>query len=319
MRLEIEILVAFALDLLFGDPRRLPHPVKIVGKFALAIENPIRKLIPMARVAGVCAVCIVVGLTGFVSWLLIKSAGLIHPSAGNVLSILLLYTTFASRDLMRHSFRVYRSLKDGNIDQARRLVAMLVGRDTDNLDEPEIARAAVESVAENLVDGVTAPIFFAVLGGPVGAMIYKAVSTLDSTFGYKDEKYLLFGWASARLDDVANYLPARLTVPLMAVAAAILGLLPLQSIRIWLRDGRKHDSPNSGLSEAAMAGALGIQLGGLNYYGGEAHEGARMGDPARTISLKDILSANRLMLGTSLLCLLIWTGARALINGCFLW
>jgi adenosylcobinamide-phosphate synthase len=313
MRLELQILTAFALDLLFGDPRWLPHPVKIIGRFALAIERPIRKLIPMARAAGALAVCIIVGLTGLISWILIRGAGALHLYAGDALSILLLYTAFASRDLMRHSNGVYASLKKRDIKEARRRVAMLVGRDVDRLDEPEIARAAVESVAENLVDGVTAPILFAVLGGPVGAMMYKAVSTLDSTFGYKDENYLLFGWASARLDDVANYLPARLTVPFMAVAAAILGFQPVQSLRICFRDGRKHDSPNSGLSEAAMAGALGIQLGGLNYYGGEAHEGPRMGNPGRTLGFKDILSANQLMFVTSILCLLIWTGARALI------
>ena len=148
----------------------------------------------------------------------------------------------------------------------------------------------------------------------MGAMMYKAVNTLDSTFGYKDERYILFGWASARLDDIANYLPARLTAPLMALGAALLGFRPLHSIRICLRDGRKHTSPNAGLSEAAMAGALGIQLGGLNYYGGEAFDGPQIGDSLRTASIRDILAANRLMLGTSILCLLMLVGARAFLT-----
>jgi adenosylcobinamide-phosphate synthase len=317
MRLEMQILAAFALDLLLGDPRWLPHPVKIIGRFALAIESPIRRLVTRTRIAGILAVGIIVGLTGLCSWILVKGAGMVHPYGGDIMSVLLLYTTFASRDLMRHSYRVYASLRKGSLDKARRRVSLLVGRDTDHLDESEVARAAVESVAENLVDGVTAPLFFAVLGGPIAAMMYKAVSTLDSTFGYKDERYLLFGWASARLDDAANYLPARLTIPLMACAAAILGFRPVQLIRICLRDGRKHASPNSGLSEAAMAGALGIQLGGLNYYEGEAHEGARMGDPLRKLNSNDILSANMLMFGTSLLCLLIMTGVRLLAVGGF--
>ena len=180
---------------------------------------------------------------------------------------------------------------------------MLVGRDTDRLDERGVSRAAVESVAENLVDGVTAPIFFAALGGPVAVMMYKAVSTLDSTFGYKTERYLFFGWASARLDDVANYLPARITVPFIALAAAISGFRPIGALRICLRDGWKHPSPNSGLAEAAVAGALGVQLGGLNYYDGEPEDGALMGDPVRPLNRKIILSANILVFITAALFL----------------
>jgi adenosylcobinamide-phosphate synthase len=188
---------------------------------------------------------------------------------------------------------------------------MLVGRDTDRLNEQGVTRAAVESVAENLVDGVTAPLFFAVLGGPIAAMMYKAVSTLDSTFGYKDEKYLDFGWASARLDDVVNYVPARLTAPLVAATAAIWGFRPLCCLRICLRDGRKHPSPNAGLAEAAVAGALGVQLGGLNYYDGEPHQGACLGDPKRSLDKSDILSANKLMLSTAILFLLLLIGIRS--------
>jgi adenosylcobinamide-phosphate synthase len=314
MRVEFQILAAFVVDLLFGDPRWLPHPVKLIGRFALSLETPMRKLIPRMRAAGIAATIIVVGLTGLISWILIKGAAMLHPVAGDAMSILLLYTTFASRDLLQHSYRVYAALRDGNLEEAKRRVSLLVGRDTDCLDEYGVTRAAVESVAENLVDGVTAPIFFAVLGGPVVAMMYKAVNTLDSTFGYKDERYLLFGWASARLDDVANYLPARLTAPLMALAAAILGYRPMNSIQICLRDGRKHPSPNAGLSEAAMAGALGIQLGGLNYYGGEAFEGALIGDSIQKMNIKDILAANVVMLGTSLLCLLLLTAARVALS-----
>lgn len=314
MTIEQEMVAAFVLDLLFGDPRWLPHPVKLIGRFALLLEAPLRRLIPKTRIAGVTAAVTVVGLTGAISWALIHGASMLHPVAGDVVSIILLYTTFAARDLMHHGHRVYRALALGDLEEARRRVAFLVGRDTDRLDEAGVARATVESVAENLVDGVTAPIFFAALGGPVAAMMYKAVSTLDSTFGYKDERNLLFGWASARLDDVANYLPARLTAPLMAAMAAVLRLRARDCVRIWLRDGRKHESPNSGLSEAAMAGALGVQLGGRNYYGGEAHEGARMGDPLRPLALRDIVRANMMMMGTSALALVLLAGLRAVLN-----
>jgi adenosylcobinamide-phosphate synthase len=277
------------------------------------MEKPLRRLVPSERVAGITAVSLVVGLTGIITYAMILGSTRIHPYAGNAVSIVLLYTTFASRDLMMHSYRVYRALGQKDLREARRCVSMLVGRDTDQLSEQGVSRAAVESVAENLVDGVTAPLFFAILGGPLAAMMYKAVSTLDSTFGYKDEKYLYFGWASARLDDVANYVPARLTAPLIAATAAILGFRPLNCLRIYLRDGRKHPSPNAGLSEAAVAGALGVQLGGLNYYDGEPHEGSYLGDPLRSLDIRDILSANQLMLGTAVLFLLLLAGIRAAI------
>lgn len=310
MRLEYQILAAFALDLLFGDPRWLPHPVKLIGRFAAVLEAPLRRTIPNARAAGVIVVAIVLCVTGLVAHGLIRCASALHPLAGDTVSILLLYTAFATRDLACHANAVYRALISNNLAEARQRVSMIVGRDTARLDEREVVRATVESVAESLVDGVTAPLFFAVLGGPVGAMLYKAVNTLDSTFGYKDERYLQFGWASARLDDVANFLPARLTAPLVAVAATLLGHNPLRAFRVWLRDGRKHASPNAGLSEAAVAGALGVQLGGTNYYGGEPSEHPRMGDPTRPLERRDIPRANALMLATAALALLVFTGAR---------
>ena len=304
MNLEYQLLIAFCLDLLLGDPRWLPHPVKLMGRFAMALEKPLRSGIANARAAGIAAVALVVGSAGFAAWAVTRGAAMAHPIAGDVVSILLLYTTFAARDLLRHSHEVYRALRSGDLSGARRAVAMLVGRDTDKLDEQGVSRAAVESVAENLVDGVTAPIFFAALGGPVAAMMYKAASTLDSTFGYKNERYMFFGWASARFDDVANFLPSRTTVPFIALAAAISGTRPLGALRICLRDGRKHPSPNSGLSEAAVAGALGVQLGGLNYYDGESVQGALLGDPVRPLKRNTILLANILVFVTAILFLL---------------
>jgi adenosylcobinamide-phosphate synthase len=208
---------------------------------------------------------------------------------------------------------VFRPLAAGDLPLARQRVAMIVGRDTDQLDEAGIARAAVESVAESTVDGVTAPLFFALIAGPVGAMVYRAVNTLDSTFGYKDGRYLHFGWASARIDDVANLIPARLTAPLIAAAALLLRQRPLQSLKILLRDGRKHESPNAGLPEAAMAGALGVQLGGLNTYGGEPLDKPTIGDPLVPLAARHIPQANALMFATAGLFLGLGLAARALV------
>ena len=308
-------MAAFGVDLVLGDPRWLPHPVKFIGRFAAAVEVPLRRAIPNERVAGIAAVLAVLAVTGGTALLLVAGAARLYPALGDVVSIVLLYTCFAGRDLARHSQRVYEALAGGDLPEARRRVAMLVGRDTDELDEPEVVRAAVESVAENMVDGVTAPVLFAVIGGPVGAVLYKAVNTLDSTFGYKNERYIQFGWASARLDDLVNYVPARITAPLTAVVAALLGLRPLGAWRIFRRDGRKHPSPNSGLTEAAVAGALGVQLGGVNSYFGVASERPRMGDPLRPLAREHILQTNRLMLLTSILAMGLFLGVRwAILN-----
>jgi len=314
MRLEFQVTIAFGLDILIGDPRWLPHPVKLIGRFAAALESPLRRAISNTRTAGILAVLAVLSVTGWTTFLVVAGAAHLHPVAGEIVSILALYTCFAARDLAAHSGRVHRALVNGDLPEARRCVGMMVGRDTARLDEPEIVRGAVESVAENMVDGVTAPLFFAVLGGPVGAMLYKAVNTLDSTFGYKNERYLQFGWASARLDDVINYIPSRVTARLVAASAVLLGLRASGARRIFKRDGRKHPSPNSGLTEAAVAGALGVQLGGLNYYFGEASERQRMGDPEQPLRCIHILQANRLMLLTSVIALIVFAGARLLFT-----
>jgi len=310
MRLEYQILAAILLDILAGDPPWLPHPVKLIGRFASFLETPLRKIFPNPRVAGAMAVLIVLIVTGLVTYAVIFSAGLLHPLVADIVSIVLLYTTFAARDLARHSLNVYRGLKAGNLEEAREKVSLLVGRDTDILDEAGIVRATVESVAENTVDGVTAPLFFAFLAGPAGAMLYKAVNTLDSTFGYKNERYREFGWASARLDDLTNYIPARLTAMIIPVAAVILQLSPLNSLRILLRDGKKHPSPNSGLTEAAVAGALNVQLGGVNYYFGQPSLRPTLGDPVRELRKNDILRANALMFVTLILATIIFLAVR---------
>ena len=311
MTLTTQILAAVAVDLVLGDPRWLPHPVRGIGWLAKRLETPLRTLFRNEWIAGVMAVLLVVGTTTLLSWEAIHLAGVAHPLAGDILSILVIYTSIAPRDLIRHSMQVYQSLKAGDLPLSRTRVSWIVGRDTANLDEAGVTRAAVECVAESTVDGVTAPLFFAILGGPAGAMAYRAINTLDSTFGYTTPRYLRFGWASARLDDLANYIPARLTAPLIGVAAAGMGLHPLLSWKVLRRDGRKHASPNSGLPEAAMAGAMGVQLGGLNYYEGEPLDKPTIGDAVVPLSAKHIPQANALMLATTALFLTLGLCVRA--------
>lgn len=290
-----QILLAILLDLLLGDPRWLPHPVQGIGWLALRIESPLRRLLPNLRLAGIVAVLAVVGSTVLAGFALLQAALVIHPLAGDLASILLLYACLATRSLHDHALAVYRPLIAGDLDEARQRVSWLVGRDTAELDEGEITRAAVESVAENTVDGCTAPLLFACLGGPLGALAYKAISTLDSTFGYKNERYLQFGWAAARLDDLANLIPARLTALLTVPAALLLGLKVGNAWRVFRRDRHNHPSPNGGQIEAAVAGALGVRLGGVNSYFGQPSTRPFMGDPLQPLQAMHILQTVRLM------------------------
>jgi len=309
-----QILLAILLDLLLGDPRWLPHPVQGIGWLAQRSEAPLRRLIANPKLAGIIAVLLVVGSTVLVGFGLLKVAALLHPLAGDVVAILLLYSCLATRSLHDHALAVYRPLMNGDLAAARQRVSWLVGRDTDQLDEGEITRAAVESVAENTVDGCTAPLLFACLAGPLGALAYKAISTLDSTFGYKNERYLQFGWGSARLDDLANLLPARLTALLVVPAALLLRLDAATAWRIFKRDRHNHPSPNGGQIESAVAGALRIRLGGVNSYFGQASSRPFMGDPLQPLTGRHILQAVRLMWLVFGLVALIGVVCRLLIS-----
>jgi len=299
--LPLQILIAVGLDALCGDPRWLPHPVQAIAKFALAIEEPLRKTIRNPKYAGVVAwIAVVSGTAGSCAALLWVTTT-IHPLLGDLVAIFILYTTLAARDLSHHAQAVEQPLRESDLPQARQQVAMLVGRDTDQLDEAEITRATVESVAENTVDGVTAPLLFALFGGPIAAMSYKAINTLDSTFGYKNERYLHFGWASARLDDVANFIPARLSAVLVPVAAKLLKLDAKQAWAILRRDRHNHPSPNGGQIEAAMAGAMNVRLGGENSYFAKSSFRPYMGESKQTLCARHIGEVIQLMWVTSAL------------------
>ena len=245
------------LDLVFGDPQWLPHPVRGIGKIASASEKFWRNTRLPLRLAGVWFFVTVVGT----AVILVR----LSPRWANIYWI---YSLLACRDLHRQSGLVVRALDGGNIEEARRKLSWIVGRDTADLGEGEIMRAVVETVAENLSDGVIAPLFYLLLAGPPGMAAYKSINTLDSMVGYRNQRYCEFGWASARMDDVANYVPARLTALLVWISAILPNLSIRRSITVTLRDGGKHPSPNAGYPEAAVAGALGVQLGGLNFYAG---------------------------------------------------
>ncbi len=302
--LSVQIILALCLDRLLGDPRWLPHPVGAIGKLALAIETPLRNRF-FDRRAGIIAVVIVVGCSTVLAWFLCKLAAVIHPLCGDLVAIAFMTTGFAMQSLKQHALAVHTPLVTDDLPQAREQVAMLVGRDTDNLCETAIARATIESVAENTVDGITAPLLFAGLGGAPGIIFYKAINTLDSTFGYKNERYLQFGWAAAKLDDLANFIPARLTALLVPIAAWLCGQNHKQAWQMFRRDRHNHPSPNGGQIEAAFAGALNIQLGGEISYGGQPGSRPLMGDPNEPITAAKIVDTIRLMVATSL-CTLIF-------------
>jgi adenosylcobinamide-phosphate synthase len=314
MRWEYQILAALILDLLVGDPRWLPHPVRFMGGIASRLEEPFRRLIRPPRLAGLVTAITVVLVAALATLGFVQGAGWVHPLAKDAAVTLVIYMAIAANDLAGHSMNVYRALKSGDLPEARQRVSWMVGRDTEPLDEAGVIRATVESVAENSVDGVIAPLFYAVLGGPVGAMAYKAVNTLDSTFGYKNERYAEFGWASARIDDLANFIPARLAVPLIAMAAAFLRFRPADALRVCLRDGRKHSSPNSGLSESAFAGALGIQLGGPLFRRGGLVKMPLLGEPIFGLDRSHIRKANALMFVTLALASILFVGMRMLVS-----
>jgi adenosylcobinamide-phosphate synthase len=316
MRLEYQILTAVVLDLVLGDPRWLPHPTRGIGRLAHWLEPRARYWIGPPKLAGIATAMTIYATAGFGVWGTICLARQVCPLAADAVSIVAIYTTIAARDLSRHSTTVFRCLVAGDLGEARRRVSWLVGRDTLAMDAGEVVRAALESVGESTVDGVTAPLFYAVLAGPVGAVVYRAINTLDSMFGHLDESYREFGWASARIDDLANYVPARITAPLVCLASVFFTPRPRHALRILARDGRKHASPNSGLAEAAMAGALGVQLGGANHYDGEAIQRAKIGDPLLPLAAWQIPRANTLMWTTAALFLAICLAARAGVVHC---
>jgi adenosylcobinamide-phosphate synthase len=297
---------AIALDWLLGDPRDLPHPIVGIGKLISLLETALRRAGADGRYGGVLLVTLTVAGTTAAGWAIISALYQVHPWVGIGGEIALAWFCLAAHSLHRESALVATALQRGDLPAARQALANIVGRDTAHLEEPEIWRGAVETVAENTADGVIAPLFYLMLGGPVLALAYKAVNTLDSMVGYRNERYLHFGWAAARLDDLANWLPARLTGLLMVATAPLIGLSSRGSWQIMRRDGRNHASPNSGIPEAAAAGALAIQLGGTNWYFGQPVVKPTIGDETRPLDWQAWWGSIRLLYGVELLALALF-------------
>jgi adenosylcobinamide-phosphate synthase len=317
MKLIFTVIIAVGLDLLFGDPPGLMHPVVLMGKCISRMDRSLRKHFPEDedgefRAGRLMALAMVLGtfcLTGGILLII----GLISPVLAFFLNTFWCYQAIAIRDMLRESENVRNMLEHGGLDSGRRAVARIVGRDTERLDEAGVIRAAVETVAENFSDGVVAPLFYMVIGGAPLALTYKAINTMDSMVGYKNEKYIHFGRGPAKLDDVANWLPSRISAFLWMAAAGLTGNSAKGAFRIWKRDRRKHASPNAGQTEAACAGSLGVRLAGPISYFGEPVEKEYIGDPDRKIVPKDIGKANRMMLVGSLLCLFLGLTIRFVI------
>ncbi|HBQ63930.1 MAG TPA: cobalamin biosynthesis protein CobD [Clostridiales bacterium] len=323
----MDLLIACGLDLVFGDPHWLPHPVRFIGALIKRLENAlhsaIHRLAPtdnhtgrisrasLEKAAGFVLLSGTAGITVGIAALLLWAAEKVHPLLFHTVNIYLLYTSLAAKCLAAEAMKVYRSLTGKNLRKAREQLAMLVGRDTRELPEAEIIRGVVETTAENTVDGVLSPLFFALMGsllgggwGAVAVYAFKAVSTLDSMVGYKNEKYLHLGMASARADDLANYIPARISGMLLPLAAFFTGKSMKNSIRILFRDHRNHPSPNSPWPESAVAGALGVRLGGLGRYEGVVVQKPYIGDATRDFRPEDIPAAVRIMIAAEMLFVL---------------
>jgi adenosylcobinamide-phosphate synthase len=300
---------ALGLDLLVGDPRFLPHPVRWMGRAIEGCEPVFRKFFKNELLAGTLfAAALIMGCWGLTA-LATRLAHCIGPVPGSVLDIVLIFFCLSARSLSAAAMQIHHLLKEGRVDEARRELAMIVGRDVDRYQAGDIARAAVETVAENFVDGVLAPLFFAVLGGAPMAMAYKMVNTLDSMVGYKNPRYLLFGRAAARIDDAANFIPARLSVPLIALSARWLSgsVAAGRAMGTAWREGARHTSPNAGYPEAAFAGALAVKLNGPNHYGGMLIDKPYIGITFKAVRPSDIPKACGLMLGATLIAaVLAW-------------
>lgn len=301
------ILAAFLLDLILGDPRRATHPVVLMGKLISFLEKPLRRFFRTnsgIRVGGAILWLMTVGLSYVLTFFVITWAHMINVWMGYIVSVWLLYTALAVRNLSDEAMGIFYELENGALERARMRLAGIVGRDTRELAVDEICRATVETVAENTVDGILSPLLYAFIGGAPLAMAFKAASTLDSMVGYKDERYLRFGWFSAKMDDILNYVPARLGGAFMLMAAKVLGLDARRGLMTALRDAKKHESPNGGIPESITAGAMGIRLGGMNYYSGLPEFRAYMGEKLRDMVPGDIKTAVALSIVSSIIFLI---------------
>ncbi|QAY68340.1 cobalamin biosynthesis protein CobD [Paenibacillus protaetiae] len=301
---------AIAIDWIIGDPKWPTHPVIWIGRLIRILERKLltgRQSPKQAKAAGIVLALVTLAVSWGVMQVIAAAADWIHPWLGYAVSVWFISTTIAVKGLKDAGMHVYRPLVEGRLDEARKYAGYIVSRDTDQLTPADTARAAVETIAENTVDAFVSPVVFALLGGAPLAMLYRAANTLDSMVGYRNEQYIHFGWCSARTDDALNYIPARIAGLLMSLAALVLPRLSaVNAVKAAAIFARRHPSPNSGIPESAAAGAMGVELGGVNYYFGVASERARMGWKRRELQPDDIKGAIRLLYATSIL---VWAGA----------
>lgn len=311
--LALALSLAVVMDILLGDPLWLPHPVRWMGKAIERLEPRFRALPFPPLVAGAFMAVLLVACVWIAGLLLVWLAVSVHPIVGVIVQAIMIYTCISARSLADAALGVIKTLHQSGLAAGRQAVSMIVGRETDHLDEAGVTRAAVETVAENLVDGVVSPLFFSVLGGAPLAMAYKMVNTLDSMVGYKNDRYLLFGCFSARMDDAANFIPARLSVPFIALAAQWINARGRLALATAWRDGRAHASPNAGYPEAAFAGALNMWMGGVNHYHGRRVEKPIIGRGFADARAIHIRRACRLMLATAVLVFMVTAVAVLLL------
>ena len=321
MRFHIlALILGFLLDLAFGDPRFLYHPIRLIGNLIAWAEKPFRAVFPKSEkgelAAGAFFAVFVMAVSTAVPALILWLAARASFWLAFVLEVFWSFQILAAKSLKSESMKVYEALKEGNLEKARTAVSMIVGRDTQSLTEEGVAKAAVETVAENSSDGVVAPLIFLAVGGPVLGFFYKAVNTLDSMVGYKNDRYLYFGRFSAKLDDVLNFIPSRLSGLLLVAASPLAGLDFKGAWRIFKRDRKNHASPNSAQTEAAAAGALGVQLAGDAYYFGKLYKKPTIGDAQHPVEYEDIRRVNRLMYAAVWLALLIAAAIAAALEFC---
>jgi adenosylcobinamide-phosphate synthase len=311
------VLLASALDFMIGDPQSWPHPVRFIGKLISLLEGIFRRIVPSGSslgflIAGFFLYVITVGVSGaFVYFVLALSFKYAFP-VWVILSVYLVYASICLRDLVNHTKRVEKRLASEDLEGARTALSFIVGRDTRSLDVEAIRRAEIETLAENFSDGLIAPLFYLALGGPLGAWVYKASNTLDSMVGYKNEKYLYLGRFSARMDDVLNFIPSRLAAIILIIAAKVKGKDAGGALKLWRKEGKLHTSPNSGQTEAAMAGALGVFLGGSSSYGGKTIEKPTLNAGGKDSTAEMVEAAESIVIAGTLLFVVLTLGLLCL-------
>lgn len=310
----IPLTFGYIVDLIVGDPVKLPHPVRHIGSLITTFENVLRRSEKYLKVKGLILLASVTSAVYIISFSIVKICSIINPYLGYVVSTIMIFQILATKSLFTETNKVYKALKDGDLPLARKHLSYLVTRDCEEMEEEDIVRSTVETISENIVDGITSPLFYILLGGAPLGMWYKAVNTLDSMVGYKNSKYYDFGFFSAKFDDLVNYIPARVTSIFVVLSSLILRLDCKQALNILIRDKSNHSSPNSGWAEAPVAGALGISLGGKVSYFGKIHDKPTMGNDLRNPEVKDIRDTHKIMIFTSLIFFLICLGVSLWIR-----